>query len=598
LSLLDEDDTSNSTTAATTPFLKETGRVQIMDISPQGTYLLTWERPPEGETPNLKLWSSATGELVAGFRQKVLRKDNWPYLQWTHDESFAFLLGTNEIKVYPGSTFALKTEEGPRFVDRLKMPGISSLSVPSQSPSAVKIFFATFSPKDKNRPAKAALYEYPAKATTTAGGGGANDAYPAVASKSLFQAEEMSVQWNPKGDVALISLQTNVDTSGQSYYGSTSLFLMSHDQTDAIAVPLPQEGPVLDVAWVPNPSNKGTASAFVVVAGKMPSMASLHNGNDGKATFVFGNAHRNTIAWAPHGRFLCLAGFGNLAGGMTFWDRNKLKQIPPGLGITASCTVGYGWSPDSRMFAVSTTSPRMNVDNGVRVFRYNGDQIMNVSWRNDNYLPDRLLQVTFLPALPTVYPDRPQSPTLKDTVSGAASPTEVTAAPKSAGAYVPPSARVAYVPPSARGGGGIGGRGGGSTLADRMRAEKESSMKSAGKVVEKPKLVVGATGKVIPGLVAAAPAQQGKSKSAQKKEKAKQKKEEEEAKRILEEKAAAAVAPPPASEDPQKRARKINKILKQIDELKQKAASELNDDQKNKIDSEAELRQELSSLGL
>ena len=52
--------------------------------------------------------------------------------------------------------------------------------------------------------------------------------------------------------------------------------------------------------------------------------------------------------------------------------------------------------------------------------------------------------------------------------------------------------------------------------------------------------------------------------------------------------------------DPAKRAKKINKILKQIDEIKTKLASgvELNDDQKKKMDSEEELRKELASLGL
>lgn len=37
--------------------------------------------------------------------------------------------------------------------------------------------------------------------------------------------------------------------------------------------------------------------------------------------FEFGEAHRNSISWSPHGRFVCLAGFGNLAGDMDFWDR-------------------------------------------------------------------------------------------------------------------------------------------------------------------------------------------------------------------------------------------------------------------------------------
>jgi len=52
--------------------------------------------------------------------------------------------------------------------------------------------------------------------------------------------------------------------------------------------------------------------------------------------------------------------------------------------------------------------------------------------------------------------------------------------------------------------------------------------------------------------------------------------------------------------DPTKRAKKINKVLKQIDEIKAKLASgvELNDDQKKKMESEESLRKELASLKL
>ena len=373
---------------------------------------------------------------------------------------------------------------------------------------------------------------------------------------------------------------------------------MSHQHpNDAIAVPLPQEGPVLDVAWMPNPTNKNTPSVFAVVAGKMPSMTSLHNGHDGKPTFAFGNAHRNTIAWSPHGRFLCLAGFGNLAGNMSFWDKNKLKLIPPHTQVTASCTVGYNWSPDSRLFVVSTTSPRMNVDNGVKVFRYNGDQVVNVSWNNENYNPDKLLQACFLPSLPTIYPDRPQSPTLKDMESSGSNNAPTAASSSSAAtAAAPKKPSGAYVPPSAR---NRGGRGGGSSLADRMRAEKEGKMMGAQKITDKPKIVVGVTGKSIPGLGGGGAAGQGggKSKSALKREKAKQKKEEEAAKKAAEEKAAAEAAAA-AAQDPEKRAKKIKKTLRQIDDLKQKDPSSLNDDQKKKIDTEKELRDELASLGL
>mmetsp|Transcript_7822 Transcript_7822/g.22979 ORF Transcript_7822/g.22979 Transcript_7822/m.22979 type:complete len:654 (+) Transcript_7822:126-2087(+) len=577
----------NGGESRTEPFFAGTSRVQIMDVSPRGSYLLTFERGSSKESENnLKVWKTSTGECIAGFRRKTINRNCWPYLQWTHDEKFAFLLTTNEVRVYPG-TFPQNTET--RFVDKMRIPGITQMSLPSSTATDCvgNLLFAAFIGKDKNKPARAALYEYP-PANESA------NPYPAIASKSLFNAEEMTVHWSPRGDVALIALQSSVDNTGESYYGSSSLFLMSQQtMNDAIAVPLPQEGPVLDVGWMPNAEKP---PCFAVAAGRMPSMASLHNGRDGKATFLFGNRHQNTVSWAPHGRFVNLAGFGNLAGGMTFWDKNKGKQIPPGNPVTASETTQFGWSPDSRLFVVATTSPRMNVSNGVNLYRYNGDKInnQNLPWNNENYLPDRLLQATFVPAAPeVVYPDRPQSPSLKDLGTGpdAAAASATATAPKPPGRYVPPSQRNRT------------GRGG-SSLADRMRAEKEGKMLGAQKVTKNigasKRGVVGATGRVVVGM-AAPESKEGKSKSALRREKQQQKKKEEAARKALEEKLAAEQkAQDEANKpvDPVKRAKKINKVLRQIDDLKQKDPSELNEDQKNKIASEASLRDELAKLGV
>jgi translation initiation factor 2A len=90
----------------------------------------------------------------------------------------------------------------------------------------------------------------------------------------------------------------------------------------------------------------------------------------------------------------------------------------------------------------------------------------------------------------------------------------------------------------------------------------------------------------------------GKSKSQIKREKLKKKKEEE----MQQEQSAEASTPPavadPSGEaiDPEKRARKLKKILKQIEELKLRDCCDLNEDQKAKIASEAQIRAELTDL--
>ena len=444
---------------------------------------------------------------------------------------------------------------------------------------------------------------------------------------------------------------TSVDSSGESYYGSTNLYLLLSDvktrsiDGEALAVPLPgsgaggggnnnNNGPVLDVSWMPN-ANK--PSTFAVISGKMPALTSLHHGTTAEPIFLLGNAHRNTIVWSTHGRFLTIGGFGNLAGGMDFIDRNKMKpmmQYDPETGVEignqgnqASCAVGYGWSPDSRFFMVSTTSPRMNVDNGVALYKYNGLQVKTGadggvgSWDNAKYLPNLLLAAEFVPAKQDLYPDRPQTPPPKRMAGGGAAAGETggataassasagtntstgkttiqtkTSTPASSGAYVPPRGR--YVPPSAR-----GKSGGGMSLADRMRKEREGSSVGVTKVAPRGSGIVGATMNPSKGPVGMTSSNHGegggKSKSALRKERqrlAKKKAEEEqkaeEERKAVEEKERIAAA----AADPVKRSKKLKKMLKQIDELKGKDPSALNEDQKKKLATEESLRKELESL--
>ncbi|KAL7463669.1 hypothetical protein ACHAXS_004022 [Conticribra weissflogii] len=679
-------------------FLNEDSKaVQLAKCSPRGSCLVTWER--HSGANNLKVWDARNGTLLTSFSCK---KATLAGLQWTHDEKLAFHLVTNEIHIYDADTW--------KRVGKVRCQGVSSFSLPSVKGVASNIFvgndaeekylLTVFTPGTKGKPSRIDLLRYPdrlgresstvsaaSSASSTSGNNG--DAVnlpsgPSLTSKSLFHAEEAHVQWSPRADAALVLTQTSIDSTGESYYGSSHLFLLLENDAkrpgngSAISVPLPPEAtkdaqgtvPIVSCSWVPNPTITGIVP-FTVISGRMPALASLHHGITGEPTFLFGRAHRNSLDISPHGRFLVVGGYGNLAGGMDFWDRNKGKMIPrhvvlPGKGggggdddnkcyvtikeaadltvTSSSPVVGHEWSPDSRTYVVSTTSPRMNVENGIHLYRYDGALVeeSRLPWDNSKYLPDKLLSVQFVPApcRPTEnntahvgksefyhYPDRPQSPVprrykeLKGEEAKAAlaklRASQVgngkgnsnrgmggAGAMTSATAYVPPAARKAgggsYVPPGARRGAG----GGGTSLAERMRQEREGGIAavSAKKVTKK----VGPVGAA--SVVAAADASSnnnpdGKSKNAIRREKqrvAKEMAEREAAeaeRRKKEEETARAQA---NMTDPEKRAKKIKKTLKQIDDIKEKERSgeELNDDQRKKLSSEASLREELASMGL
>ena len=78
----------------------------MLATSPKGSYLVSWERQQADQPNNLKVWNATTGEFLHGFVQKNLKRDGWPYLHWTHDEKYAFLQVTNEIRVYQGDVFS------------------------------------------------------------------------------------------------------------------------------------------------------------------------------------------------------------------------------------------------------------------------------------------------------------------------------------------------------------------------------------------------------------------------------------------------------------------------------------------------------------
>jgi translation initiation factor 2A len=184
-----------------------------------------------------------------------------------------------------------------------------------------------------------------------------------------------------------------------------------------------KDGPIHDVKWSP------VDNQFIVSAGNMPSHTTLYDGK-GTPLYEFGAAHRNTLSYAPHGRFVCIAGFGNLAGDMDFYEITKKMKIGSN---NSHCAIKYGWSPDSRYFMTSTLAPRMNVDNGFKVFKYNGSGPV---LSHDPGAGPVLFDANWRPAATGIYPDRPRTPVKRSNDSSSDS--------KANSAPVPPPKPAAY----------------------------------------------------------------------------------------------------------------------------------------------------------
>lgn len=388
--------------------LQELPIANIVEIkfSPRGTYLSTWERPVKLEDgaqhKNLRVFSSSTGEELIAFSQKS--QDGWD-LQYTISESHAVRLVGAEIQVFRPA------EWSKGVVDKLKVEGASSVSLsPGLNPS-----IAVFVAEKKGQPASIRIY------------GLLSLNSPPTCQKTFFKADRSTIKWNDLGTQVLLLTQTEVDNSNKSYYGETGLYLLSAAGNFDCRVTLDKEGPIHDFTWSP------TSKEFGVVYGFMPAKSMIFDQRV-RTIYDFGSSPHNFISFNPQGRLVALAGFGNLAGKMDIFDRRTFTKV---CTIDAPNTSYCEWSPDGRFLMTATLSPRLRVDNGIKIYHCTGplmhvqlvEELYQASWR-----PTPVDKVTpFAPALPTA----PAPSASVEAHASIAKPTPT----RPAGAYRPPGAR-------------------------------------------------------------------------------------------------------------------------------------------------------------
>lgn len=336
-------------------------------LSPRGTYLQTFRKLPTPEPKNLVLWRIESGGPVYQQFQKNMSKTTWPSIQFSSDESVACRLATNEIQFFDTGDFS----KGIAY--RLRVPGIAALAL-SKAPGS---FVAAFVAESKGLPASIQLFACDKDA----------QAQP-VARRSFFRCSTVQLSWNNGSTGLLAVAQSDVDKTNQSYYGESKLNYLTTDGAHEGLVPLRKEGPVHDVRW------SCTGSEFAVVYGFMPARATVFD-KKCNPLLELGTGPYNTIRWNPKGKFICVAGFGNLPGDMAFWDYTEKKM----LGTTkAELSVTSEWSPDGRYFMTATTAPRLQVDNGIKIFHHDGSLYFKKMF-------DKLYQAEWKPEAPEKFCD-------------------------------------------------------------------------------------------------------------------------------------------------------------------------------------------------
>lgn len=83
----------------------------------------------------------------------------------------------------------------------------------------------------------------------------------------------------------------------------------------------------------------------------------------------FGSLPRNFLSYQPQGRLFILAGFGNLTGTVDIHDLRTRKLV---CQFQAPNSTTCEWSPCGRYILTGTLSPRLRVDNGLKVWWCSG----------------------------------------------------------------------------------------------------------------------------------------------------------------------------------------------------------------------------------
>ncbi|XP_072111081.1 eukaryotic translation initiation factor 2A isoform X2 [Mobula birostris] len=356
-------------------------KVALLAFSPQNSILATWQpyittkNNTQGD-PNLHIWNLKSGQCLKSFFQKKMQ--GWCPC-WSDDESICARNVNNEVQFFDGNAF-------DKIAHKLHLQKVSDFAL-SPGPQPCKV--AVYVPGSKGAPSFVRLYQYP----------NFDGPSSALANKSFFKADKVTMLWNKKGTALLVIASTDVDKSGASYYGEQTLHYIASNGETAL-VQLPKNGPIYDVVWNPN------SLEFCVVYGFMPAKVTVFN-QKCDPVFDFGTGPRNAAFYSPQGHILVLAGFGNLRGQMEVWDVKKYKQISK---PQAPDTTYFSWCPDGEHIVTATCAPRLRVSNGFKIWHYSGvvhhkievpsnSELWEVQWQPfvDGVFPEKAIKYQTVP---------------------------------------------------------------------------------------------------------------------------------------------------------------------------------------------------------
>ena len=307
-------------------------------FSATSKYVVTHHRDYAKDAKNLVVWDVETLKVINNFYIPKLDAKMCPLI-WNCDESTALrqLLKVGKESIL--EFYDAKLES--KIVELKEERNLMTALWHKDQPDLLAVFVSD-GRNDLKRvvaPAEVRIYRY-----KQAAGASGKASLELVNSCKVENGEECELQWSPSGKAVMAFVETEVDETGVSYYGSTRLVLLPLNK-DAESVELnsapadknaPASGagtngkkegqtdeekkkaylPIQAASWSP------TEDIFIMIRGYQPAQVSLWKFVEDRPVFIkvlSEKAHRNSVKWNPFGTVCLVAGFGNLAGDMDFY---------------------------------------------------------------------------------------------------------------------------------------------------------------------------------------------------------------------------------------------------------------------------------------
>ncbi|GFT38829.1 eukaryotic translation initiation factor 2A [Nephila pilipes] len=316
--------------------------IALLNFSPKGTYLSTWSLyKAKGNVQESCNLHIYEVKTGACVKSFIQKKQIGWHPQWSDDEKICARNVNNEVHFFEDVNFAT-------IAKKIFLQKVAHFSL---APGPAPYHVVCFVPGVKGQPSFVRLFKYP-------NFDGANSV---IAQRSFFKGERTDFYWNKTGKDCIFLTSVDVDKSGMSYYGELNLYYASV-KGDTAKIKLAKDGPVYSVQWSPS------SLEFCVVYGYMPAKATVFNLKC-DPVLDFDGAPRNEIHYSPLG------------------DNILIVQ----------------WSYDGEYILTATTSPRLRISNGYRIWHYTGSLLVEV------FLPtnEELYDIKWKPVLGGTFKVKP-----------------------------------------------------------------------------------------------------------------------------------------------------------------------------------------------